>query len=838
MLRTHVVMGGAVLGFGWLVACGSDIGGTASGDDGGTTEGGSDDGGFNFETSTGDGGGNIMCDETCPMGLVCNHGFCEPPQGQCVNNAGCQYDSYCDTSGQCVPYGSKPDNKDHDPACKLSVPPGALAPKVFCEFSKAPLGDPFPNHVDVQSTPIVVSFNGVNGSPSIVAPFTAPVANSYTEVLGIIRILKGTDCSLEANLGGVDLDGDNVVDWVNSSSPVAVADLDGDKVAEIVAFMGDRTTVAFTRKNGTWKPFWSTVKATTNGTTAFVCMADGTYGAAPGSSTSLAIWSGPSIHDLDDDGVPEILREGYVIDGRTGRVRAQLPTSYASYSVGLLPVVANLFNDPHKIALTNGAHVWTFDGTANTWTADPTYDMKTSPPGWVAVADFNPYDGLKKAEIAVSSGGKVTLFDLTHTAFMGLDVAVPGGGGGPPTIADYDGDGLPEIGIAGADFYTVFDPDCQATPRTNGKCVDRTHCENVAGGACPDFILWSKKTQDHSSNITGSSVFDFEADGKAEVVYADECFARIYSGLDGRVLFSQYHSSCTWLENPVVADVDGDFRAELVVPGNTACGPIGVGIACGGLDANGVDAEFAGMQCQTNADCFSNQCDSGLCRCTASAQCCAANSDAACIEAGTKCAPPPAGTPGTGNTCRAPHPHAVQGIRVYKDAKDRWVRSRTIWNQHAYSVTHVNEDSTVPKASMWATNWTTATLNNFRQNVPGDADGRDIGDLTAQAGPFYACVGGTANMTVPICNRGTAPVGAGIPIGFYVGTNKVCAAVTPSVIDVGKCVNVSCSWTSPPNQMSGAVDVGVVANDGMSTQECDTANDKGLVERVYCVPPR
>jgi hypothetical protein len=305
------------------------------------------------------------------------------------------------------------------------------------------------------------------------------------------------------------------------------------------------------------------------------------------------------------------------------------------------------------------------------------------------------------------------------------------------------------------------------------------------------------------------------------------------------VLFSQYHSSCTWLENPVVADVDGDFRAELVVPSNTACGPTGIGTDCSGaLDANGVDKIYAGLICQTGADCFSGQCDQGLCRCTASAKCCAANNDAACIEEGYKCVPPPTGTPGTGNTCRAAKPHGVQGIRVYKDAKDRWVRSRTIWNQHAYAVTHVNEDSTVPKASMWATNWTTSGLNNFRQNVPGSADGKDIGDLTAQAGPFYACVGGSAQMSVPICNRGTAPVGAGIPIGFYVGTNKVCAAVTPSAIDVGMCVNVTCTWTSPPNQQSGAVDVNVVANDGMTTQECDTANDKGLVEKVFCVPPR
>lgn len=767
-----------------------------------------------------------LCDETCPSGLVCDRGVCLPPQAKCVAAADCEYDTYCDSQGQCVPYGSKPDNRDHDPTCKLSIPVGALSPKTHCEFAKPPAGDPFPNHVDVQATPAVVNFNGSAGAPSIVAPFTAPVDGGYTENLGIVRILRGTNCTLEANLGGVDLDGDTKIDWVRSSSPVAVGDLDGDGVAEIVVYMADESTVAFTRKAGAWKPLWPKVRAT---------LADGT---TPFISTVSGAWAGPSLHDLDDDGRPEIIREGYVIDGRTGKLRSGLPPSYASYSQGLAAVLAPMKQDG-TVQLTNGAYLWTFERLSSTWSVDTAYAKQTSPAGWTGIADFDPYDGKKRPEIAVATGGRLTVYTLEHTLFMGMDVAVPGGGGGPPTIADYDGDGLPEIGLAGADYYTVFDPDCQPTPRPGGKCADRTHCDGSPGGACPNLVLWSRKTQDHSSNVTGSSVFDFEADGKAEVVYADECFARVYSGLDGRVLFSQYHSSCTWLENPVVADVDGDYRAELVVPSNTACGPAGIGTACAGsLDANGVDPQYAGLICQTNADCFSNVCDQGLCRCTAGAQCCAANSDAACLEAGYKCVPPPAGTAGAGNTCRAARPHGVQGIRVFKDARDRWVRSRSIWNQHAYAVTHVGEDGTLPKTSAWASNWATTSLNNFRQNVPGTADGKAIGDLTAQAGPFFTCSGGAATLSVPICNRGTAPVGAGIAVGFYVGPSRVCGATTPATVPIGQCVTVSCTWSSPPSDAASAADVSVVANDGNLTQECNTQNDRGLVHAVYCARPR
>ena len=787
----------------------------------------------------------IPCDETCPTGLVCVQGQCEPPQPTCATNQDCEYDSYCNASGQCVPYGSPPSNTTNDPNCTLAIAAGAFAPVVFCSFPAQPgvdaggIVDPFPTYVDVQATPIVVNFNqapgsdsGTSGPPSIIAPFTVPVPNSYTENAGVIRVLNGTNCALEANLGN---GASGVTAPMRSSTAVAVGDLDGDGVAEVVAYSGDLSVVAFTRKAGVWSPLWKSINATTDGTTEFTA-----------TILSGESWAGPSIHDLDNDGKPEILVEGYVINGQTGVLRAPLPADYATYSVGIPPVVADLDSNG-KVELITGAHVWDFDGTTNAWVDDPAYLLTTTTlPGWAGIADFNPYDGLKTPEIAIAETSTLSVYNRDHSVFMGMTaISVPGGGGGPPTIADFDGDGLPEIGLAGQDYYTVFDPDCQATPRTGGKCATTgtNACDSTPGAACPTFVLWDRKTQDHSSNITGSSVFDFQATGTAQVVYADECFARVFNGQNGAVQFSQYHSSCTWLENPIVADVDGDFHAELVVPSNVACAPgaLADGIDCSGsLDTAdtdggvGVDITFVGEQCQQNGDCVSGVCDVGYCRCVTSADCCALANGAACIEQGLECAVPPAGTPGVGNTCRAPHPHGVSGITVYKDAKNRWVRSRTIWNQDAYAVTNVNENGTIPSTSTWASNWTTPGLNNFRQNVPGEANGQSIGDLTAQAGPNFVCQGSTAVLDAPICNRGTAPVGAGVVVGFYDGTTKICTATTTTALAVGQCEVVACSWASPPTSGGGAVNITVVANDGDGIPVCDTENNKGLVESVYC----
>ncbi|MBI3245681.1 MAG: VCBS repeat-containing protein [Deltaproteobacteria bacterium] len=64
------------------------------------------------------------------------------------------------------------------------------------------------------------------------------------------------------------------------------------------------------------------------------------------------------------------------------------------------------------------------------------------------------------------------------------------------------------------------------------------------------------------------------------------------------------------------------------------------------------------------------------------------------------------------------------GIFVYGGRNNDWVRTRRIWNQHAYHVTNVNEDGTIPKNEQ--PNWLTPGLNNFRTNtLAPDDDGAD-----------------------------------------------------------------------------------------------------------------
>ena len=124
---------------------------------------------------------------------------------------------------------------------------------------------------------------------------------------------------------------------------------------------------------------------------------------------------------------------------------------------------------------------------------------------------------------------------------------------GPPTVADFDGDGFAEIGTASSTAYVVLDFQCTGDPLP-------AECER-------QWIRWMVENDDCSSRATGSSVFDFEGDGSAEVVYADETTFRIFRGSDGTILYEDdTHDSNTRIEMPIVVDVDNDGKSEVVIP--------------------------------------------------------------------------------------------------------------------------------------------------------------------------------------------------------------------------------------------------------------------------------
>lgn len=173
---------------------------------------------------------------------------------------------------------------------------------------------------------------------------------------------------------------------------------------------------------------------------------------------------------------------------------------------------------------------------------------------FLAGADIHPdYEGVEIVRVySAPSDGRIAVVELHSVSQKKLiwSYQIPGTDdvegnvsvGGPANISDINGDGHSDITIATADKYVSLSHD--------GK------------------ELWAKPTHDHSSAITGSSVFDFNGDGITEVLYSDEGYFRIYNGESGSIFKEFPNPSRTQFEYPVVANIDQDEEAEIIVISN------------------------------------------------------------------------------------------------------------------------------------------------------------------------------------------------------------------------------------------------------------------------------
>lgn len=505
------------------------------------------------------GGASELCctaDEAC-FGAACV-GLGEP----CTLTEECEVSEICLAElGRCVP-------RDSVEVCEFRPPVGVFTPTVGCQW--VPEAGDSANFDDVVMTPSVANMTDDNGDgatdtldiPDIVFISFNRQADGCCTSRGRIRIVDGA-CNAD---GTMNTHATIVAPFVGNSSGIALGNLHADDVPaerapEIVATFKNGGTIAFRRTaddGSAWEELWRNTAEPRNAQT------DG--GAQP------------ALADLDRDGRPEVIVGNSVLDGLTGAlIWNGRDTVGASGGVGnnafLGPAstVADLDLDGFLEVIAgntvyngrDGSEVWTYDfvGSGSRCSGAIPCD------GFNGVGDF---DDDPEGEVVIVRRGEV--FVLNHDGTELHRVTIPkvscaDNESGPPTIADFDGDGRPEIGTAGADYYVVVDFDCAGDPLP-------AECDS-------ENILWKVRNRDCSSRATGSSVFDFEGDGAAEVVYADETNFRIFDGRDGTVLFDDdTHRSNTRMEMPIVVDVDNDGKSEVIIPepntGSTSLGGIEV----------------------------------------------------------------------------------------------------------------------------------------------------------------------------------------------------------------------------------------------------------------------
>ncbi len=761
-----------------LAACGDDGGGSmASADTGGTgiatlsatdgvsgTSGGVDSTASGAETTDGCPAAQACGDDCCPDGQqciddacavvcdddrdpcgasqaccaatdVCWFGECVTPGAACEvagcatqpTKSACGKGEICEpTIGACVPsqqvgectYEPPPSQFDPTPsfswgqrrvrACTVDADCQTAETCVadVCEVSwthRVPTVQP--TYVQVMSVPTVIDLDQ-DCVPELV--FNSYSAANITD--GVLRAIRGDD--------GMDVwTFDDPAHRLDGGSSPAVGDLDGDGTVEIV-----------TKGTGDFL-----VAVSSTGT--FLWQSDAFDGATARGSAAIA--------NIDADGAAEVIYGAAVFDANGVRVW-EGGQGVGINGGGPISCVADLDADGRP-ELVAGDTAYTFTGTvaAGDLAGAPMWNAGLSGDGFCGVADFT---GDGDPEVALVASG--TIYVLAgDTGAVLAQVAIPGGGnGGAPNIADFDGDGVPDIGTAGANRYVVVGYDGDDTLE----------------------IRWQAETEDDSSNRTGSSVFDFDGDGRSEVVYNDEEYLRIYPGVepdcgmavpgpncdgtmsDAELVFRDLSSSRTDTEYPVVADVDGDFKAELVIVTNN--------------EASHLDPDLV----------------------------------------------------------------ADAGIEVWDDTLDNWVATRPVWNQHSYHLTNVGTVGEIPVSEdpSWATP-AGAPYNGYRRNAQGDLATLCAPDLVPYGLEAEEVACPDLDLSVFVLNQGCLGVGPGVNVAFYEQTLGLLGVVqTTAALPAGGSEKVTLDVDLEPTT-AYSVTV-VVDDDGTGTgtlNECREDNN-------------
>jgi gliding motility-associated-like protein len=322
--------------------------------------------------------------------------------------------------------------------------------------------------------------------------------------------------------------------YVYGGYPLAIADVDNDGIAEIFVHSTNGVLQCY-NYNGT--------SVTTKWTSSQPCISD--------RSAILAI------ADANADGIPDILCINKIYNAVTGVLELTLPATVGQatvYGVGkpTMPVFADMDNDGFlevvggstviKINISNSNG--TIGNSSSIW---KTISGSNIGDGFTSIADID-LDGYMDVVVVRTgimyawkpySGIGSTPQLIGSSTFS----AVNNSSGSRALVADIDNDGYPEI----AWTYALNMRACRYNSATNS--INQ---------------LWQQSTTD-GSGATTMTVFDFNQDGSAEIVYRDETLLRIINGNTGANISTFSCPAPTAVDYPIIVDLNQDGSAEIIV---------------------------------------------------------------------------------------------------------------------------------------------------------------------------------------------------------------------------------------------------------------------------------
>ncbi len=249
----------------------------------------------------------------------------------------------------------------------------------------------------------------------------------------------------------------------------------------------------------------------------------------PWSWPPLVLWNAaaPYLADLDGDGFSEIIFGREVFDSQGRRLwRGAEHHGLTSGGPQSIAVDIDLDGSPEVIA---GGTAYRANGTVF-WTNSNIGE------GGASVGMLDPNDPFP--QIAIDTGPSLHVVDHMGQIVWSDSFANREPTASLPVIADFDGDGDADVAVADGALMRVYTG--QGAPIFTAPVFDSTCC-------------------------AGISAFDFEGDSGFELLLHD--FGNIYAfrGNTGAQVYSAPRLNPTNLEIPVVADIDNDRRAEVVV---------------------------------------------------------------------------------------------------------------------------------------------------------------------------------------------------------------------------------------------------------------------------------
>lgn len=379
----------------------------------------------------------------------------------------------------------------------------------------------------------------------------------------------------------------------NHLGRIAVGDLDGDGIPEIVSqnkytdklfiLNGDDGTVKYeTSIDGHLEPEWRVAIGNIDGDNCaeiYTILYDWTgrheYYIVAYDCQLNELWRSEyrerdpvhlSLADFDGDGQVELYYKDEIRDAKTGtRLVAGSHLNWNGINGG--PVAVDVLGDGN-LELVSGTQIYqvnlgsrTADAGSLTLLKERTEYKIKRPENSTSVADYNQDGFLDVIATGRDNAGVTTVFfwdvqndvlktfadpipyveenNLNCAASSGTDSYSKGWirGTGRLNIGDLDGNGELNVSFVSGRFLYALD-------------------ENFD-------LFWRVDVNEETSGHTGCTLFDFNGDGKTEVVYRDEQWLYIINGTDGSVFTQIRCISRTNVEYPIVADVDADGSTEL-----------------------------------------------------------------------------------------------------------------------------------------------------------------------------------------------------------------------------------------------------------------------------------